>query len=236
MMFVGKAGKGARGGSALWIVMFMLVLASGLTGTARAQECPQQPVLPAGSRVPADGWQAVDGGDSVCVYNRRIAGSRIRAVMARGVIDAAPQRAFAVIGDYTHYAEFMPYVRDSRVLADSGATRRVFLALDFPLFISDRYSTIELSEAGGQGGQAVHRIEWTLAAAGDAFVPAEGGEPLRVNDGVWELRAQDGGRRTDVLYYVHTDPGGYLPTWVVELANNVAVPRVIEAVQQRAAQ
>jgi hypothetical protein len=35
---------------------------------------------------------------------------------------------------------------------------------------------------------------------------------------------------------VHTDLGGYLPTWVVELANNVAVPRVIEAVQQRAAQ
>jgi hypothetical protein len=114
-------------------------------------------------------------------------------------------------------------------------TPRAFLALDFPLFISDRYSTIELSEWNGHVGRAVHRIEWTLAAAGDAFVPAEGGEPLRVNVGLWELRALDGGRRTHVLYYVHTDPGGYLPTWVVGLANNVAVPRVIEAVQQRAA-
>jgi hypothetical protein len=165
-----------------------------------------------------------------------VPGSRIRAVLARAVIDAAPQRAFAVIGDYAHYAEFMPYVHDSRVLMDSGWRGRVFLALDFPLFISDRYSTIELTEGSGRVGQAVHRIEWTLAAAGDAFVPAEGGEPLRVNDGIWELRAQDGGQRTDVLYYVHTNPGGYLPTWVVELANNVAVPRVIEAVQQRAAQ
>jgi hypothetical protein len=236
MMFVGKAGTGVRISPALWVAMFMLMLPPAFGGTAGAETCPQQPVLPAGSKVPADGWQSVDGGEGVCVYNRRVPGSPIRAVMARAVIDAAPQRAFAVIGDYAHYADFMPYVSDSRVLTDTGATRRVFLALDFPLFISDRYSTIELSEAGGQPGQAVHRIEWTLAAQAEAVSPGAGGEPLRVNDGVWELRPLDGGRRTDVLYYVHTDPGGYLPTWVVELANNVAVPRVVEAVQQRAAQ
>ena len=234
-MFVRKGGAGIRVRPVVWAAAFMLVLALGLTDTARARDCPQQPVLPAGTKVPVDGWQAVDGAEGICVYNRRVPGSPIHAVLARAVIDAAPQRAFAVIGDYAHYAEFMPYVRESRVLSDTGATRRVFLALDFPLFISDRYSTIELSEGSGEVGQAVQRIEWTLAAAGDAFVPADGGEPLRVNDGIWELRAQDGGRRTDVLYYVHTDPGGYLPTWIVELANNVAVPRVIGAVAQRAA-
>lgn len=224
-------------GTVLWGALFtlILVLQPGVATIARADACPQQPLLAAGSTVSSDGWQQVSGGDGVCVYNRRVAGSRIRAVMAKAVLDVPPQRAFAVISDYAHYVDFMPYVSRSEVLEGTGALQRVFLALDFPLFISDRYSTIELSETGSQPAHAVYRIGWTLVSASDAVTRSQGGEPLHLNDGVWELRPTDNGRRTDVLYYVHTDPGGHLPTFVVELANNVAVPRVIRAVEQRAA-
>jgi hypothetical protein len=119
------------------------------------------------------------------------------------------------------------------VEAQSAAAAWVFQQLDFPFPISNRYYTIKLTAHDPAAAGDLFRVDWHLAE--DLPTPRKGeGEPVLTNKGFWKLEALENGRRTHVTYYIHTNPGGALPAWIVNLANNAAVPRVIEAVRQRA--
>jgi len=55
----------------------------------------------------------------------------------------------------------------------------------------------------------------------------------RVNSGSWELWPVENGRQTEAIYYLHLDPGGALPAFLVNLVNSRALPDVIKAVSRR---
>jgi hypothetical protein len=59
------------------------------------------------------------------------------------------------------------------------------------------------------------------------------GIEVTINRGGWRLQSANGAEATRVLYYVHTDPGGILPAWAINLANTVAVPKVITGLKER---
>jgi hypothetical protein len=42
-------------------------------------------------------------------------------------------------------------------------------------------------------------------------------------------------KSTQVTYFVHTDPGGALPAWVINIANKESAPSVVKAVRARVA-
>ena len=179
------------------------------------------------------GWQCAGRKAAVHVFSRRLPGDRIHEVAATSVIAAPLEKVAGVIIDYARYPEFMPYVSVCRVEAQSGGAAWVFQQLDFPFPISNRYYTIKLTANDPAAVGALFRVDWQLAD--DLPNPAKGeGEPVLTNKGFWKLEALGDGRRTHVTYYIHTDPGGALPAWIVNLANNAAVPKVIEAVRQRA--
>jgi ribosome-associated toxin RatA of RatAB toxin-antitoxin module len=180
-----------------------------------------------------DGWQCAARQAAVHVFSRRSPGTRIHEVAATSVVDAPLQTVARVIVDYRRYPEFMPYVGICRVEAQSGALAWVFQQLTFPFPISDRYYTIKLAADDPAAAGVLFRVDWQLAD--DLPVLRKGeGEPVLTNKGFWKLEALENGRRTHVTYFIHTDPGGALPAWIVNLANNAAVPKVIEAVRQRA--
>lgn len=200
--------------------------------SAQAADCPLHPVSEAGVSATTQTWTRVSETGPVCVYTRRASGSNVHDVMATAAIAAAPGRVFEVISDYASYPRFMPYVAASEVLGKEAGTHWVFQQLAFPL-ISDRYYTIRLSTDISLAAQNIYRINWTLAQ-GTEPVRKGHGEPTRINDGAWDLRPLAGNAGTQVVYFIHTDPGGALPSFIVNNANTIAVPSVIEAVRARA--
>ena len=55
---------------------------------------------------------------------------------------------------------------------------------------------------------------------------------VKLNNGYWHLEPRENGTKTWATYYVLTDPGGSIPKWIANRANNTAVPDVFAAVRK----
>ncbi len=169
--------------------------------------------------------------EGMIIYNRKSAGSGINEVLALTKMERPASRLFAVVSGYPHYPLFMPYVIKSEVLQENENKVWVFQELDFPWPISNRYYTIELTTNKEQSAQGHYLISWTLAQTAQESIASKGVK-LERDDGHW-LFCTLGENQTFVEYYIHSNPGGILPSWVVNEANTRAVPEVLKAVRQR---
>ena len=213
------------------VVLLAWLALSSLMGTVREQ-CLEYSETNCTKQRVEEGWECVQSDENIHVYNRAVKDSPIREILAESIIESPTWRVFAVISDFNRYKEFMPYVEESQIVKDEAGIRWVFQQLSFPWPISDRYYTIKLSYSLTHSDPPAYTIHWTLAD-NQLDLPQGDGEPLRLNMGSWELRAVCGKPHTHVTYFVLTDPGGLLPSWIINMANSIAVPDVIEAIRER---
>jgi ribosome-associated toxin RatA of RatAB toxin-antitoxin module len=217
----------------------ILLLLIGLLGSLGADIsfaalCADQTQFVSEDALAAHGWEFSGETDGVRTYNRNAPGSSVREVFGQSVVDQPPERVFAVISDYDRYADFMPYVKRSETVRRENGVSWVFQHLEFRFSpISDRRYTIKISDRASRPNDGFYCIEWTLDSEETAKRDAPGITPA-FNDGFWILQPLEDGKKTDVRYFVHTDPGGWLFPWMVNTANRQAIPAVIQAVQQRA--
>lgn len=177
-------------------------------------------------------WHEVSDADQIYVYNRKSDRSPFYEVMARSRIAAAPQTVFRVVTDFAHYSEFMPYTAMCRIERATASEFWVYQRLEFPL-ISNRHFVVKVAlhpcnGIAGFQGTVWHQDNEFLLPPDDT-----GAIQPRVNSGSWELWPVEKGRQTEAIYYLHSDPGGAIPAFLVNLVNNHALPEVIRAVSQR---
>jgi hypothetical protein len=204
------------------------VPASSQTGT-----CAAPPEMEAGAKPAREEWALVADRDRICVYARRSTGSDVHEVMGITTVAATPARIYEVLADFERYPEFMPYVTTSKMLRKDGDTAWVFQQLALPFPISDRHYTIRLQFDASLAGGNRYRITWTLAGANEPSQQGTGERTL-INNGYWDVRPLGGNTAPQVTYYVHTDPGGALPAFAVNMASTVSVPLVLEKLRARA--
>jgi hypothetical protein len=181
-----------------------------------------------------EGWvkQSDEGG--VTIFNREKPGTAVKEVRATGVIDAPPHVCMNVVFDMAHFKDFMPYTKQSDIVArESDKVLYSYQFLSLPL-ISDRDYTLKVVDvtpdaAPGQS-PAYYKKTWTQANARGPR-PREGVQRVEVNDGFWRFDPSDGGTRTRATYYVFTDPGGMIPSWVANQANSQAIPNLFKALR-----
>jgi hypothetical protein len=183
-------------------------------------------------RKPGPAWTLESDENGIRVYSRKIEGSSIREVLAEATIPAPLERVLKAVEDYRNYPAFMPYVEESVVSEDGEGKTRLFLQLEFPPPISDRFYTILLHRAPDPLEAGAVMVLWDVARDGLSRKKGKGIE-VTINRGGWRLQSANDAGSTRVLYYVHTDPGGILPSWAVNLANTVAVPKVITRLKER---
>lgn len=183
-------------------------------------------------RQPGPAWTLESDRDGIAVYSRKTEDSSIREVLAESTILAPLEKVLSAIEDYRNYPKFMPYVEESAVWDGGKGRNRLFLQLWFPPPISDRYYTILLERALDPLDASAVLVLWNVARDD---LPRKKGRGIEVtlNRGGWRLQPGKDAGSTKLLYYVHTDPGGILPAWAVNLANTVAVPKVINGVKER---
>ena len=191
--------------------------------------------------VGAADWERVYSADDLMIDTRSLPASAVKELRAEGALPAPPHVVRAVIADVERYPEFMPYVKVARVLErEMGGAVVVYQRLAFGalslLGVADRDYTIRIVErvTTSADGSAGYLREWSLV---EAPPPSDDGSVIHVpvNKGYWHLRAAGAdARQTTAVYCLFTDPGGSLPTWAVNRANTLAVPKVFEAVRTAA--
>jgi hypothetical protein len=55
-----------------------------------------------------------------------------------------------------------------------------------------------------------------------------------VNEGSWEIKPTDGGKKSIVVYSVLAEPNTSLPAWIREAAQKKAIPEMFERVRVEA--
>lgn len=195
-------------------------------------ECTNDIVTTRVQQLPQAGWQIERDQQKMKIYNRKTAGNPIREILVLTTIELPASWLFAAVSDYSRYPQFMPYVIKSEVVRQQDNKTWVFQELDLPWPIANRHYTIELTSNVSQQAQGHYLLNWTLSRIVQPSL-AGSGVKLEFDDGYWRFCSL-GERTTFVEYYIHSDPGGLLPSWAVNQANTRAVPEVLKAVQRRA--
>ena len=182
----------------------------------------------------ADDWTEKAKEDGITVYNRPRAGSAVHEIKAVGLIDAPPKSAWAVIRDYDHYKDCMPYTEESKILGREDGDKVIFFysLINAPLVSRRDYVIRLVDESDWKDGQGYLKSSWDITPNGPP--PKDGVVRVKANEGYWLLEPRDGGKKTFVTYWLYTDPGGSIPNWVANKANQSAVPDVFRAIRKHA--
>ena len=172
-------------------------------------------------------------GFTLKVSARSKGGSDIKEVRGVGTFDAPSWVVKNVIDDVVNYKNFMPYTKESTVVSKHDGYIVSYQRLATPV-VDDRDYTIKIFDESREdvNGTIIWKNRWTEANTL--------GPPLRqgiarvgVNEGYWILESA-AGDRTKATYYVYTNPGGSIPTFVINMANAQAVPELYRAVAKAA--
>ena len=180
-------------------------------------------------------WKLSADGD-VKVYTREHAGSDVREMKAVGLIDATPAEVWKAIRDYDGYTKNMPYTVEAKVLTRSPGDKEIlfYSRLETPLVSSRDYIILLKDESDWKDGAGFMKVSWVAAPKeADAQAPEKKDVVrVRVNDGYWLLEPKENGTKTFGTYYVYTNPGGSIPSFIANSANDIAVPKVFDSIRK----
>jgi len=176
-------------------------------------------------------WEQKARTNGVTVYMRDRSGTDVKELKAVGLIDAPPEVVFRVLSDYDRYREVMPYTEESKVVAtEEGKVVHFYTVIDAPVVSKRDYTLRIVDESEWKGGHGYLKSRWTPSDKGPA--PKEGVVRVKSNDGSWTLEPIDDGARTRATYLLYTDPGGSLPTFLINKANSSTIPDIYEALRK----
>ena len=196
--------------------------------------CAAAPARALDAKSPGPGWEEANRTDSLVIYTHDDDKVGTRDIEAVTEVDAPPQVVFDIVTDFDHYAEFMPYIKESKTLQTLSPTNLLVYSRLSPPFVDDRDYCIAVKlTAGSAENQGVYESEWTSKPA--AAPEHHGVVRVKINTGAWVLAPLDGGKRTRVTYHLSTNPGGSIPTWLANKSNTTAIPDLFDAIRKRAA-
>lgn len=189
--------------------------------------------LQGGMDLNGDGWRPVETTASGQIYHRQVTGSPLPWIMIVASFKSTPERVHKVVVDYDHFPEFIPNVLQSRVLENEGNDQWVYHHLVFPAPVSDRKYVIRSTDSERRPAQQVYRVDWQLDKRSFPGVDLAAAIRPDAFTGFWELQAVAGSNTTVAYYAVHSEPGGFIPGWLVTAMTERYVQQVVEAVRNR---
>ena len=132
------------------------------------------------------------------------------------VIDAPPEKVFAVIVDYEKYPEFLPEVKKVKVEFGSGNVKEVTYTVD----IKAKVITYTLKHTA----ERPNKLAWTMIK----------GEMMKGNDGAWTLKpgAQPG--TTEATYTIDLKLSSLVPGFIEKALAEQSLPGLLANFKARA--
>ncbi len=175
-------------------------------------------------------WEVKTNNSTVTVYARNKKGSPIQEYKSVGIIPAAPEAVFKVLTDFNRYKEIMPYTEESKIISteQDGKVVYFYSLLNAPLVSRRDYVVrIVLDQSNWKDGEGFLKTSWTSAKTNLDLKP--GVVRVKVNQGSWILESWEKNTKTRATYYLFADPGGSLPSFVINRANSSAIPDIFRA-------
>lgn len=203
-------------GAIILLAIFGLFSAFGTTGFAAEADTPQ--------------WSSVSEGKDLTIFRRSRAGSNLKEFKAVGTISVTPETVWHVLNDTEEMPHFMPYVKEAKIISQTGDEVVAYQRVAPPLVGERDYTLRVYREMLGTGTNPSFRNHWELA---NKLGPAEKKGVVRVktNEGSWLLEPSPTGRGTVATYCIFCDSAGSIPAFIANRASIKAIRGIFEAVR-----
>lgn len=176
-------------------------------------------------------WETISAGP-IAIKTRSKPGSSVKEVWAEGDVDASIRDVQDAILDAEGYPRFMPYVRESKRLGPPAADKSqlVYSRVELPIVPGRDYVVRVTVDRDVHAGDAEFMNRWVSVP--DAVPQRANVVRLRTNEGSWHAYQKNG--RTHLVYRFAVDPGGWVPSFVIDMGNRTAVPDTFHAIEREA--
>jgi hypothetical protein len=178
------------------------------------------------------GWKlAAIRENSVAIYSRARSGSPLKEFKAVGPIDAPTAAVSAVIDDFLNYPKFMPFMTECRLIKRDGDSIVGYQRLS-PKICADRDYTLRVwKKSWPVSDGLVFMSQWSPA---NELGPPEKKGVVRVKicEGKWLLEP-DGAIKTRATYFIYSDTGGVLPSFIANQVSLTGISRLFTAIRKQ---
>lgn len=160
----------------------------------------------------AGAWELAKKQDGVTVYTRSVKGSNFKEYKAVTSIKASLPSLVAVVEDVAAYPLWIHTCKEGKLLKRINEKETYNYTInDAPWPVSDRDAAVHNTISQNTGDRVI-----TINIRGiPDYIPEKTGlQRVRKIDGFWRFTPL-GDDMVEVLYQVHTEPGGNLPSWLV---------------------
>lgn len=168
-------------------------------------------------------WKLAREEGGVSVYLADVAGSRYKAYRGVVTVKADMQKLLDLQKDVAGSCKWIYTCQEQRLLEREGEVNWAYTRFETPWPVTPRDSILEITTETGADGS----ITRLLKGVPDRL--PEEKEYVRVSkvEGIWRLQPKAEGE-IEVIYQVHTEPGGSVPSW---LANSFVVDAPLETLK-----
>ncbi len=179
----------------------------------------------------AEDWQVAKEAEGIKVSLSEVPGSKYKAYRGVTVINASVAKLRALQEDVAGACAWVHECKMQKLLKHEGNQTWTYSQFNTPWPVTPRDSVLHITTVEGADGSLTRELE-----GAPQYLPEEKGF-VRVAEvqGFWKM-VPKGKDQTEVIYQVHTEPGGSVPSW---LANKFVVDapfNTLKALKERASQ
>jgi hypothetical protein len=177
----------------------------------------------------AENWKVVKDEDGIKISLAPVAGSEYKAYRGETVVNASIAKLRSLQEDVASACAWIHECKLQKILKQEGGKVWTYSQFNTPWPVTPRDSVLLVTTETGADGSLTRNLQEE-----PKFIPEEKGF-IRVSEvqGYWKFIPQ-GPEKTQVVYQVHTEPGGSVPSW---LANKFVIDapfKTLKALKERA--
>ncbi len=154
--------------------------------------------------------------DDLTVYSRTPEDSRIKEVKIETEVRASLSTVVAVLKDIPAYATWVYKCEKSELLQKVGPTESIYYCeMDFPWPMNNRDFI-----AHSHLKQDPESLEVIIDVGNEPnYLPEKSGlvriQKMKIH---WRIIAEKGSKKVNIVYHLKSDPGGWMPAWLINMA------------------
>lgn len=156
-------------------------------------------------------WELIKEKDGIRVYNKDEVGSLLKSYRGVMELQAGIQTVVDVITDIAQYKDWMPNITKSSLVQVENNLFIGYLVSEssWPVADRDGYYSYQV-----QCNESTSTCLITIDAIPDYKEEKKGKVRISKTEGFWKLSGLND-KKTKVIYEFFTDPGGTIPSWMV---------------------